>query len=147
MVPPRNLTVRFAPLEAAPGAAARAGALVSTAIIALTGGTDEQSVAQSPLNSRRLNSCLSVSTIYLIRFFGPVFPIGRMLNVHETYGISLGVCSQFRETKSMKLLLLIAIRSLGAAAIAALITSIFGWVSAVRALEVRQPEVGDHNET
>ena len=62
MVPSRNFTVRPAPFEAAPVAAARADALDSAAIIVLTAGSDEPTAAQSPLNSRLLNNCLFISS-------------------------------------------------------------------------------------
>ena len=69
MVPSWNFTVRPAPFEAAPVAAARADALDSAAIIALTAGSDEPSAAQSPLNSRRLSNCLFISSIFIVRSF------------------------------------------------------------------------------
>ena len=63
IVPSRNFTVRLAPFEGVPGAAAKAEALDSAAIVVLTVGSDEPSAAQSPLNSRRLSNCFFISSI------------------------------------------------------------------------------------
>src|SRR4029077_14226396 len=62
ILPSRNFTVRLAPFEAAPGAAAKAEALDSAAIVVLMMGSGEPSAAQSPLNSRRLSNCFFISS-------------------------------------------------------------------------------------
>jgi len=48
MVPSLNFTVRPAPPEAAPVTSARADALDSAAIVALTAESDDPSAAQNP---------------------------------------------------------------------------------------------------
>jgi hypothetical protein len=59
-------------------AAAKADAPDSPVNIALTAGSDEASAAQSPLNSRRSNSCLFISFIFTTR-------LPSMLHVEQTW--------------------------------------------------------------